>query len=131
MRYQRVSVFPPYVMAGLEYDPETGSFQYWDCEPEQYVAKRDGVFLVIHPFEARAHRLVLALLGFDETEMQRYVVVHVDEDKRNNRLSNLVPMPRSDYMRFAFWRRRFARLGDERSLAEMQFYIDAYRVELD
>ena len=107
---QRVSVLPDVVQSGLRYDPETGLFshvsmvcQSYECRPRD---RAPFVLLFVGGYEIAAHRVAFACL---DISLGDDVVVHVNGDRMDNRLNNLLRMSKGECMRFRFEQRQAAK----------------------
>ena len=107
-RGQRVSSLPSELLLGLDYNPDTGEFSHEDADVivRTYVCRPRNrhpfVLVRVGHFEVPAHRLVFESLGI---AIGRLVIVHLNGDRLDNRLENLLPMTRGEANQWYFDRR--------------------------
>ena len=102
MQVKQVGRFMAEIMDQVTYDHAEGSFWYKDKQALQYRCKRHSL-VRIEDETAPAHRLPFHLLGID---IDGLVVYPLDGNVHNVKARNLVPLPRSIYVRAAFLDRR-------------------------
>ena len=86
----------------IQYDPDTGEISAKDCNLK-YHHKNGYLYVIVNKRKCPVHLLIHDLLGIDRTGL---VVVHLDENKLNNRADNLMLMTRQECNEYYFDKRQ-------------------------
>lgn len=104
---RNASDIPSEILSAIQYDPDTGLFYSDDFSISHYDcvgATRRNFTLISGPdFQVAAHRLVFVIRGED---IRGKFVVHVNGDRHDNRLQNLLLLTGLEQQRYFFEKRR-------------------------